>query len=1509
MTQAENMDNIPCRILLVEDNEDDYLIVRDFLSDITTAKFDLKWVDTYRAARELLTHRQYDVCLIDYRLGEATGIDLLREFGSGETPFILLTGNEDYETDVAATKAGATDYLVKGHINAPLLERSIRYSIEQKRATIAEREAHHFLQSTLDALGSHIAVLNEHGKIIAVNRAWRQFSEENQGTTVSCGDGANYLNACELARGDGALEAPAVAQGIREIMSGHQQQFSLEYPCHSPNQERWFNVCMTRFAGEGPLRVVVAHENITERKQAEIQLMASEANLIKSQQMARLGSWELDLSNLNDINANPLSWSDEVFRMLGYVQGEFEPSNEAFFHAVHPDDRENLSQMMAEAVQGGKSYSTDHRVIWADGTQHVIHAQAEIIYSEENGQPVKVVGLGQDITERKQAEQELRESEQRFQSIVANVPGMVYQFTMQPDDSIEWPFVGQRFQEIFEVEPEILKSNPCWPMDQVHPDDRSEFDRSVAVSEETLLPRIWEGRLRLASGTTKWIQVTSRPQRLPDGGTLWNGLLMDITARKEAEVERDRFFTLSLDMLAIIGSDGYMKRLNPAFEAALGFSNAELMAVPFLQFVHPEDHAITTQAVARLEIGLAVMDFENRYRCRDGSYKWLRWTVAPYEELWYCVARDVTGDKEAAAALMESEERFRQMAESVDEVFWLFDPVHERLLYVSPAYEKVWGRSCQGLLDHSMSFLDTVHPEDHNRILAALEHQGKRNGYNEEHRIVWPDGSVHWVWARTFPIYNEQGEVYRIAGIAQDISARKEAEAALYNANNVLELRVEERTAELQQANTETRVRARQQESVAELGQRALANVDMDTLLAGATALVTATLDVEISAILELIPGNENLRIRASSGFKTDITNLVVPGGDNSTAGYTLLSSLPVLVTDLQSETRFKPSPLLLEEGIISGITVIVGSHKQPFGILGAHTRQQRNFTQDDVHFLQAVANVLATALEQRRAEEALYKNHEFLQAVLENTAEGIVACDAEGQLTFFNRATREFHGLPLEPLPADQWSQFYSLYGPDGITPMQMENVPLFRALRGEHVRDTEMVIVPGEGSSRLVINNGEPLFDGTGAKIGAVVVMHDITERKQAEVELQRAKEEADSANLAKSEFLSRMSHELRTPLNAILGFGQILGTQPLTTRQKESVGYILKGGRHLLDLINEVLDIARVEAGHLELSLEPITLDEIVPGSCALVRPLAAERGIRLYENIQGNIHVLDSVCVLADRQRLQQVLINLLSNAIKYNRQGGQVEVSCEQPRDGWTSIAVQDTGPGISPQDLPRLFMPFERLNASTSSIEGTGLGLVLSQRMVTAMGGTLNVQSTLGQGTTFTIELPQVASLEETIVNQRKSAPASDAMHEMVALNVATSYSVLCIEDNPSNLCLMEAIFEARPEIRLLAAIQGRVGLDLARQHEPDLILLDVNLPDINGHEVLAHLQQSALTKDIPVVVVSADATSKQIEHLLAAGARAYLTKPLDIDQFLDTVDKLLLLPVATQLSNNKKLS
>ncbi|QOL51247.1 ATP-binding protein [Massilia litorea] len=383
-------------------------------------------------------------------------------------------------------------------------------------------------------------------------------------------------------------------------------------------------------------------------------------------------------------------------------------------------------------------------------------------------------------------------------------------------------------------------------------------------------------------------------------------------------------------------------------------------------------------------------------------------------------------------------------------------------------------------------------------------------------------------------------------------------------------------------------------------------------------------------------------------------------------------------------------------------------------------------------------------------------------------------------------------------------------------------------------------------------------------------------------ANAELANAIDEAHNANQAKSAFLSSMSHELRTPLNAILGFAQILTSASLPTtdtQKKEFANHILKSGRHLLTLINEILDLAKVESGTITLSMEPVALGEILGECQTMIEPLAAARGIRVLFPQQVN------AVLLADRTRLKQVLLNLLSNAIKYNRDAGAVVLDCQQASPGRMRISVQDTGMGLRPDQVDSLFQPFNRLGQEAGAQEGTGIGLVVTRRLVELMNGTIEVTSSPNVGSVFTIELGTTAPLasQASALAAVEAAPAAggDGVPQLV----------LYVEDNPANLKLVEEIVRFRPDLRLLAAGDGPGGLALARAHHPDIILMDLNLPGMSGLEVLAQLQREPATRDIPVIALTANAMTRDIERGMAAGFFRYLTKPIDIDKFNEAID------------------
>jgi PAS domain S-box-containing protein len=709
----------------------------------------------------------------------------------------------------------------------------------RKRAVTAAQRSKRFLQSTLDALTSHVAVLDEDGTIVAVNRAWERFAEENGGTALSCGVGANYLAVCGEAYGMRAQEAPSVIAGIRAVMAGQRPEFSLEYPCHSPTQQRWFILRVTCFDAEGTLRAVITHENITERKQAE---------------------------------------------------------------------------------------------------------------------------------------QTLRESEERYRQIV-----------------------------------------------------------------ETTLEGVW-----------------------------------------------------------VLNREFRTTYVNSQMAMMLGYSEEEMSGLTLLEFVFDEDAAWMKSKMQGSQYGFHFR-FDGRYRRRDGT------------ELW---------------------------------------------------------------------------------LLANT-------------RPIWEDG-------------NFTGSF----GMFTDITARKQAE--------------EHQRALLQGLHM-----------VVAVADELLALPTMDTLLHWAVARAREQLGLERCSIYLLVPGDNEAR----GTFGTD------------TQGHT---------TD-ERHQRFTRSVHWTEPLLHMDFT-LPGAQRWFIDPMHALMGSDPAHGEPDLHPLGKTGWVVATP---------------------------ILSSDGPQGVLFNDTA---ISGAPVDATLQEVMVVYCSLLG----------NI-IARQRAEEAVQSANLAL--------------------------ETRVLERTSALAAANAELQQATQEAERANHAKSEFLSRMSHELRTPLNSILGFGQILNEEALSPLQRESVGYILKGGRHLLDLINEVLDITRVEAGHSDLSLEAISLADIVQETCALVRPLASQHAIGIEEAAS-----LRDTSVLADRQRLKQVLLNLLANAIKYNRPAGRVEISCESLADERVRLIVRDTGVGIAPEDIPSLFTPFERLGAIHTDIEGTGLGLALSQRLATAMGGTLHAESVLGQGSAFVIELPCMAS-------------------------------------------------------------------------------------------------------------------------------------------------------------------
>ena len=517
----------------------------------------------------------------------------------------------------------------------------------------------------------------------------------------------------------------------------------------------------------------------------------------------------------------------------------------------------------------------------------------------------------------------------------------------------------------------------------------------------------------------------------------------------------------------------------------------------------------------------------------------------------------------------------------------------------------------------------------------------------------------------------------------------------------------------------------------------------------------------------------------------------------------------------------------------------------------------------------------------QREAERQAHAQQ--MQTLLSSFPGGIAAIDHEGRYTFVNQAMADILRRPAEQ-----------------VVGRLVEEILPARAVR---LRQELQLLQQGQVLTEEVPNpqpDGGPhtYFHATRVASPAdaqgrhtyYAFTIDITERKRAEQRAEAAREEAERANQAKSQFMSQMSHELRTPLNAVLGFGQLLQTDPhhpLQPRQQLNVQEILKGAEHLLNLINGLLDISRIEAGKFAVQLGPVPVQQLVNEALALMQPLAQRSGITLQEAIDTAPHLH----LQADRTRLLQVLLNLLSNAINYNRERGSVSVEW-LAEDGELTLGIRDTGPGLSREQRERLFEPFQRLHAEGSRIEGTGIGLALSRRLVEAMGGQIGVDSEPGMGCLFWVRMPQAEPPAALAHDQAESGHAAGDNPHSEATGPART--LLYIEDNPVNLLVMQAMIARLPRVEMMSAEDGAPGLELALQELPDLILTDIQMPGMDGFELLRRLREHEATRHIPVVAISADAMPDTVARGQAAGFAEYLTKPVQMDALHGVVQRLL---------------
>ena len=854
---------------------------------------------------------------------------------------------------------------------------------------------------------------------------------------------------------------------------------------------------------------------------------------------------------------------------------------------------------------------------------------------------------------------------------------------------------------------------------------------------------------------------------------------------------------------------------------------------------------------------------------KDGSHYWVESTIAPVlgshgrPMRYISIRTDIT-------ALKENEERLAAAQSFANIGTWDWNILTGEL-YWSERVAPLYGYPRGKLETTYEGFLGAVHPDDRQAVIEAvrncIENQAE---YDIEHRCIWPDGSVHWLHERGDMTRDAFGNALHMLGVVEDITARKQGELALKESQRRLE----------------------EAQRVAQLGHWHWSNEDGQLWWSDAVYRIyghtPGTILPSIGQAKDAILEEDLDKVRAAeqkarASGQLDVTHRIVrPDGSirmvHQKAEYHLAADGKPMrmlgtIQDVTEQTA-------LEANLAAKSKLLDILRQALMRFVTADSFEQvSEFLLEQVIDLTDSAYGLIGLVQQDADGQPLLKVTSFTNVVWEDGVRKLYQDFARNGMEFSAPDTLlgpVFHNGRLvisNDVAADP-----SMGGrPDGQPDMEtFLGVPVYHG--DKLVAAYGLANRPG-GYSRDLLEQ-LALFN---ASYGVLVHAHAIAQAEAASrEETERARKLAEKASQAKSEFLSSMSHELRTPLNAILGFAQLLTLDGdrLSEDQRDNIEEILRAGQHLLELINEVLDLAKIEAGRIELSLEPIDIQEILGECCRLLQPMTQDKQLRL------DCHPAPSPCrVQGDHVRVKQVLLNLLSNALKYNRTNGSVRVQQTLVDNNRLRVAVHDTGIGISEDDLAQLFQPFQRLNSSDTTVEGTGIGLAISKRLIESMGGSIGVTSRPAEGSTFWLELPVAESTEDRIRTATKELPRAEGPLE-------GARRILYVEDNPANMRLMEQILGRHPQIELLSAPTPELALDLAPSFRPDLLLLDINLPRISGLDLLPRLRALPGLAKVPAIAVSANAMTQDIDRGLAHGFDAYLTKPINVQklhQLLDT--------------------
>ncbi len=1043
--------------------------------------------------------------------------------------------------------------------------------------------------------------------------------------------------------------------------------------------------------------------NITDRKRAEAALAQEKANLDEAQKVARVGSWEVDLTR------QTLKWSAETFRIFGLDPASPAPTIAEHIAQIHPDDRDRWATSIRQGFAEKRPYQFEMRIVRPDGEIRHVFVNGNPIFDTE-GNAIRIFGTVLDISDRKQIEEELRRSKLFIETIADTSPQLLYLYDMTTRRNT---YVNRQIIEILGYTPEqVQQAGAQFFYDVLHPEDKYLLDEIEARAQSAADGEILETeyRMRHRNGSWRWLRSRNIVFARTDDGQPEQllGTASDITANKlvefqlrESESRLNTVISNTSDGILIVDRQGVIRFANPAA--------ARLFDRPLTELV---DREFGLPAIAGQTTELDVIRASGRVGAGEMNVSTAEWQG---ESVYVISLRDITERREAEEALRESEERFRQMADNIQDLFWLVAPDTEeepaKILYVSPAYESIWGRSRESVYADPNSWLDAIHSDDRDRVVPAVDAQRTGEQTLREYRILRPDGTIRWVSDRAFPIIDERGEVLRVAGITEDITDRKQTEQALQH--------------QLQKALLLQRIteEIRRSLDVGHIFQTAA--IQMGQAFGVNRCVIHTYIEdpiPQIPLVAEYVePGFDSMRA------------IAIPVQGNPHAQALLNQDSAIASDNVYADPLFAPVlPIVQELGIKSMLGIATSYQGQPNGIISLHQYDRyRHWHEDEIELFEAAAAQVGIALAQARLLEREKQRRE--------------------ELSFKNIA--------------------------------------------------------------------------------------------------LEQAKQAADAANRAKSQFLANMTHELRTPLNGILGFTQLMArSSQITSQQQEYLEIIGRSGEHLLSLINDILDLSKIEAGQISVDNENFDLYQLLDNLQVMLQLKATAKGLPLHFDLAPDLPQF----ICSDLKKLRSTLINLLGNAIKFTNEGTvrlRVWSDCATKANCQLYFSVEDTGPGIDPGELDRLFEAFVQTTTGQKAAEGTGLGLAIARHFVRLLGGDITVESTPGCGSVFRFDIRCSAISPEAAANSSRFAQEA-----IVLESDCSGYRILVVEDRASNRQLAVTLLESYG-FQVAEAANGREGLERWRSWKPDLILMDLYMGEMDGYEATQRIRGVNGSEATPVII------------------------------------------------------